>query len=432
MRFSLVTAACAISCALLAGCSGSSQGQSALLNLPSAGSAARGSLPPAHQQASRQAMPEMMLKALKLQLAGKLPSPFTKAALRHIYKEVSTQKRPSYHLPRQANGVAAWAVDTPFGYMVGMKGNVKKLVTAVDVESNGCYEPLTVKEDAGNNAWVNCEINSQNTAGAAQEYSSTGALENTYSNPSVTIPCQPSWTICQVSGYSFDEATNSQYVVVATTSASTFYCPVSFFYCYYDNNSGFSVWPAGNSTAVPTFVSLYEITDSAGNTIDNPGYLDMDSSNNVYFTYVGLSSAGCSGYGLDVVPVTGGTPTALINPCGIGFWGGVYSAQNGAQINVIDQDTRSNYQYAIPWTGTPSKTLGPTMTNPFGYGDPIQGTFNAGSTKMAIGDSYGWIDAGTVSTNKWAAKSTTACTGGCSGVTYQPSDRYGAQSKKSR
>ena len=94
-------------------------------------------------------------------------------------------------------------------------------------------------------------------------------------------------------------------------------------------------------------------------------------------------------------------------------------------LNVIDQDARENAQYSLPFSPSeaPFNILGPTPTNLFGFGDPIQGTFNSGSTKFAVGDAYGWIDSATVSTNSWKANANINCSDGCFGTTYQPSDR---------
>jgi hypothetical protein len=290
---------------------------------------------------------------------------------------------------------------------------------------------VTAKEDANNNVWISCVFDSTFASGSAQQYNSVGRLLNVYDPGSGgSSGCQPSYYYCFSEGESFDEGQSSTSVWLANTFTELFYCPTSFYTCYEDISAGLYEYPLGNPSATPTSINLYDTQDSAGNYIYEVGYLDSDPSNNVYFTYEGCENAYpyTCGFGLD--EYSGGTPQALLSPGSIGFWGGVYVSGGGSVLNVIDQDTRENSQYTLPWTGTPFNILGPTPTNLFGLGDPIQGTFNASSSKMAIGDAYGWIDSGVVSTNKWKAIGNINCTDGCFGVTYQPSDRSAGSAHK--
>jgi hypothetical protein len=431
MRLSLATAACVVSFALLAGCSGSSMGSGSNLpsTVPQAGAPGH-QMPAAHGPISHASMPHgkmNVLKGLKLQLAGKLPSPFTKKALKQIIKDMESGKRPHWKYNRVApKHVGAWTLNDEFGYMLGLKSNLKKTVTAVDVEGNACYEPVTAKEDANDNVWISCVFDASFASGSAQEYNSSGRLLNVYDPGSGGgSGCQPSYYYCFSEGESFDEGQSSTTVWLANTFTELFYCPTSFDTCYYTISSGLYSFPLGSPSATPSSVDLYGTYDSANNIIYEVGYLDADPSNNVYFTYEGCENAYpyICGFGLDEYPSGGGQPQALIPPGGIGFWGGIYVSGGGSTLNVIDQEARTNTQYALPWTGTPENVLGPTPTNLFGLGDPIQGTFNANSSKMAIGDGYGWIDSGVVATNKWKAIANINCTDGCFGTTYQPSDR---------
>lgn len=57
-----------------------------------------------------------------------------------------------------------------------------------------------------------------------------------------------------------------------------------------------------------------------------------------------------------------------------------------------------------------------------GLGDPIAGGFNKAETKLALGDDDGWVDKGTLSTNKWkTATSIDFVTP--EGAAYTPSDK---------
>jgi hypothetical protein len=428
MRLSLAAAACVVSFALLAGCSNSPQSVSTLPSIPTSGSAAH-NMPPAHQAVSHMAMPHgkmNMIKALKLQIEGKLPAAVPTKVLKKIYKAITTQKRPNwkYH----PSHVGAWTLNDAFGYMLGLKGNLKKTTTAVDVEANGCNAPVTAKEDANDHVWISCEYDESFTSGSAQEYNSVGRLLNVYDPgaSSTGSGCQPSYYYCFSEGLGFDEGQSSTNVWVGDTETILFYCPTSFYTCYEDVDSGLYEFPLGSPSATPTFINLYGTSDGNNNSIYYVGYLDVDPSNNVYFTYDGCENGYpyICGDGLAEYTNTGQVQ-GLLPPGAIGFWGGVYVSGGGSTLNVIDQDTRENSQYALPMTygAAPYNVMGPTPTNIFGLGDPIQGTFNASYTKMAIGDAYGWIDTLPVPNGTGKAIPNINCTDGCFGTTYQPSDR---------
>jgi hypothetical protein len=433
----LATAACVVSFALLAACSGSGQGASGVPTVPTSGSASH-QMPPAHQQISHMAMPHgkmNLIKAIKMQIAGKMPSPVQKEALKRILKSMESHNRPHWKYVHVApKHIGAWVLNEAFNYMLGLKPNLKKTTTAVNLGDNGCYEPVTAKEDANNNVWVACAFDSSFAAPMAQQYNSVGRLLNSYDPGSGSSSgCQPSYYYCFSEGEGFDQGESSNKVWIANTFTELFYCPTSFYTCYEDVSAGLYNYPLGSPSATPTSINLYGTQDSSMNTIYEVGYLDVDSSNNVYFTYDGCEGAYpyFCGYGLDELKNGTGTPQALIAPGGIGFWGGVYVSNGGSTLNVIDQITRENSQYATnPWTGTPYNILGPTETNVFGLGDPIQGTFNADSSKMVIGDAYGWIDSGVTATNTWKTIANVNCSDGCFGATYQPSDRSASAAHK--
>lgn len=429
MRLSLATAACVVSFALLAGCSGSPQG-TALPGGPSTGSASH-QIPPQHQVISHNSLPHgkmNIIKALKMQLAGKLASPVSKEALKKIIKAMETQKRPHWKYNHVAPAhIGAWALNEAFGYMLGLKPNLKKTTTAVDLTSNGCEEPVTAKEDANNNVWVGCAYDGSFEGPVAQQYNSVGRLLNSYDTGTGSA-CNPSWYYCFNEADGFDEGQSSNKVWVTQTQGELYYCPTSFDTCYEDLTAGLYNFPLGSPSASPTFINLYG-TEVGGYPIYAVGYADVDSSNNVYFTYEACTyfyESYCFEVATGLAEYTSGGSVVGLLPAGsIGFWGGVYVSGGGTVLNVIDQDSRENSQYSLPFTpsSAPFNILGPTATNLFGLGDPIQGTFNSTSSKMAVGDAYGWIDSGVVSTNTWKGVGNINCTDGCFGTTYQPSDR---------
>jgi hypothetical protein len=427
MRLSSATAASvALAAALLAGCSASYPGTSAV---PSSTSGftqpmgAHGQRNPFDPAAFRGKMTPLRL--VKLQEAGKLAAPAKHKIMEQILKTIRTKERPQYRFHPNA-AVGAWALNNNFSYMLGFKKNLKKEVTAVNVESDGCYSPVTVKVDSNEDANVACELNSSFNGSAAQSYSSSGVLKNTYA---WSVSCPPSYDCEEAYGYGFDQGESSNYVFSGNTESEVEYCEEMYPYtCYFDEGAGFYYWPKGSPSASSTQINLYDIEDGGGNLIYEVGYFDVDKNNNIYFTYYGCEQAypyNC-GYGLDELANAtnpSSTPTELLGPGSIELWGGIYVSNGGATLNIIDQDLRTNSQYALPWTGSLVTSLGPTPTNIFGYGDPIQGTFNSGGSAMAIGDAYGWLDKIRVTGDVNKAIPGLNCTDGCFGTSYSPSDR---------
>ncbi len=424
-------ASVAVAAALLAGCSTSSQGTSAL---PGSGSGS--SQPMGHSQGhhGNPYSPFMIkgkmseLSELKYQVAGKLPAPAVPRAMKQLLKNYENSKRPALKFHRNSH-VGAWAINSDFGYMLGFKANLKKGVTAVDLESNGCgYDPVTVKVDSSSSAWAVCSYNNDFSGSTVQQYSSTGVLQNTYSWSYNGCPYGYYCEFSEAEG--FDSGISSNTVYGANTFSEAYYCVEVYYYpCYFVEGTGYVYWPKGSPSSSATQVSLYETLDSGNNYIYEVGYMDADANNNLYFTYDGCESSYpyTCGFGLDEMSNANspspGTPVSLLSPGSIGFWGGIYVSNSGATLNVVDQDARTNTQYALPWTGSPVTVLGPTATNLFGFGDPIAGGFNSGGTAMALGDAYGWLDKITVSGDVNKAIASLNCTDGCFGTAYSPSDR---------
>jgi hypothetical protein len=356
---------------------------------------------------------------LKLQAEGKILSPLTPAASKWAYHQVVNGTRPAFHPVHSGTTPTMWVSATDFSYLIGMN-NRRKTVAAVDTSKNGCYNATSVKVDQQRNVWVACQLNASFTAGAAQEYSSSGTLLNNYG---AGCPSNIPASSCAIffSG-TVDQAESAQHVYVGLT----FYvaCDASY-NCDQVNGGGVEYWNKGQASGQPA-VNPFNLP---GITLNGSGYLTVDASDNVYYTYVGCESANPSmcGYGLaEYANATSasGAQTVLLPPGSIGTFGGVTISDHGKIINVIDQTARTITQYALPWTGVPLRTLGPTLTPVFGVGDPVTGGFNRNDSTMVIGDAYGWLDEITVKTNTAKIRTTENCSGaGCQGATFTPSGK---------
>ncbi len=142
-------------------------------------------------------------------------------------------------------------------------------------------------------------------------------------------------------------------------------------------------------------------------------FMDSDTKGNIWFDYQYCSSSSSCAFGLtEVQKATRKHPkfVKILPPGTLGFAGGVYVSNHDKILNVTDQETRATDQYRLPVTpsSAPINTLGRTHHNIFGYGDPISGGFNETETNLAFGDGGGWLDVGTVKTNKWTTKLSTA------------------------
>jgi hypothetical protein len=168
--------------------------------------------------------------------------------------------------------------------------------------------------------------------------------------------------------------------------------------------------------------------------MNNPIYLDVDNSGNVYVSGDGcISSSDCGVVVDEYTPTSSGgySVTNIVAPGYIGFAGGVYVSNGGTVLNLTDQIARTTTQYALPWTGTggvpptPLNIIGPTFTNLIGEGDPVSGGFNKNDTDLAEGDAYGWLD-----TCKVPGSGSSTCSAHANinfsepeGAAYTPSDK---------
>jgi len=155
--------------------------------------------------------------------------------------------------------------------------------------------------------------------------------------------------------------------------------------------------------------------------------MDVDGSGNLWFDFSGYDASGNFGFGLGEVKNPTKRPAfKIIEPIGTyQFFGGIYASANGTVLNVIDQTARTVSQYKLPVVANskPFATFGPTPTTVFSVGDPISGGFNQTETKMAIGDSGGWVDVGLPSSNAWTTPANLNFYSGIDGAAYTPSDK---------
>lgn len=423
MRLSLATAACVVSVAMLAGCSNPGMGTS---SVPSGSSVAPMAQRHEHVPTPRLFKPAELSKGhfLSMIAHGQLPSRMTHDAFMKGYQHLL--KHPKFHPQVSRDGGTFGLANNLFdySYMLGLTANAKKAVWATSTEagsSNYCLYPQTAKVDASGNVWTACEYANGTEGAALQEYNSSGTLENQYTStcPS-NFNCSDYWF-----SYFFDAAVNTgqqcgvTYEYEAEWNSYSDYLFGSGLICFSSPSS---------STVVPAWqesnLSEYNIgTECAP--ICEAWEGDADGRGDVYFTYYGESTS-CFGGGLALYNSSNSTVSVLTNPCLLEFPGGVWIGSGNAY--VIDQDTRMIYVYALPITAssTPVRTLGPTASNITGIGDPDSGGVNSGSTKMVIGDAYGWDDVGKIggNKNKWSAAVNFDFIGtGVEGASYSPSNK---------
>ena len=411
MRLSMATAiSVALAATLFAGCSTSPQGSSALPGSSSANQPMGKSGPPHWQIPTRKISP---LELLKLQVAGKVPGPGMRGALKRQLQRLEGKSRPQYHFRNDGGGAKAWSDDTDFGYLIGLSKKFKS-VSDINVESNGCFDPITVKVDHSHNIWTACEEGPVGDAGAAQEYSSTGTLMNSYNAgcPSNISPSQ----CYEFFSESFDQFENSSNVFATLTYFEN--CGVST--C--DEGYGFEYWPNGSPSSQPTLINVNGLIP--GVDVFSIYYADIDSSGNIWFDYEGEDSSYPYSFGFGIAevqnPTTSPTVVAIAPPGSLEFAGGVYTSNGSSRVWVTDQELRTTTE----WTGGVAGTvLGPTATDIEGLGDPVSGGFNSTDTKVGFGDAYGWADACTIATMICKVHPSADMPDGSQGFAYQPSDK---------
>jgi len=356
-------------------------------------------------------------RLLDLQIEGSLPAPVPLDALRRQRQSLNgARPQRAFHA---AAKVGVWATDTNFNYLVGQDPTGRKTVTAVDLSKNACLSPVALKVDHAQNVWVGCELTSfSGTNGAVQEYSGAGALVNKYlpACPSNVKNCQ------SFSGFGYDSGLDAAGNVFASLDLYAIETCVGSS-CNTTLGGGFEWWPKGDPEATPRLISA----GPSCSPICGVGYMDVDGSGNLWFSFTGTDPSGNAAAGLgEVTNPTTNAKVSIVEPLGTyGFFGGVYVSGNGQTLNVIDQQSRKISQYHLPLSpsGKPFKVLGPTRLNAFGIGDPVSGAFNQADSKFAAGDTGGWFDIGKVPSNRWSLVASPNFYSGIDGAAYTPSDK---------
>jgi hypothetical protein len=345
-------------------------------------------------------------ESLKLQIEGKLPTALPVSVLRQIYKNLRTHQRSHINIHNHAAAAKMWAGNDD-DYLIGMT-SLGVPVAAINTVNNGCYDPGTIKIDASQNIWTSCYYaygvsSSEGYGGGYAEYDKAGNFMKLY-DWFPAAQCPPSAYSCYGYGYSYDGAANAKYVF---SLANYMYYDYCFYYgptekCHEDYGQGIYYWPAGNPSAMPSFISL----NSAGGSeecdpVCNVAYMDLDAKGNIWFdgylcSYYGSSSSSC-GYGLG--EITNPTQPSRAISMALLFTGsdepaGVYVSTQGSTqyVNVTFPDVREIYQYKLPLTehSTPN-VLGPTPESVEYCGYPVAGSFGANGS-IAEGDECGWVD----------------------------------------
>jgi hypothetical protein len=372
-------------------------------------SAATPSAPaPAGAQAALLQQPMSPSRLLQLQAQGQLPAPVPQARVREQLRDLAGV-RPTFKATKTGT-VAIWATDTDFNYLVGQASNGRTTVTTTNLAPNNCYSPVGVRVDASQNVWVACELTSPSTvSGALQEYNSSGTYQKQY------LPaCPTGITGCTAfAGYGWDSGIDSK---------GNVYTSLNLYSINSTLGAGFEWWSKGKTTAKPHLIS----TGADCSPVCGVGYMDIDASDNIWFTFAGYNGT-VYGAGLgEVTSPTKNPVVTIVEPAGTyGFFGGVNVSDAGKTLNVIDQEARTISQYHLPLStgATPFNTLGPIPQNAFGVGNPVSGGFNKNESKIAIGDSGGWLDVGTIAKNKWSLVSSPNFYSGLEGAAYTPSDK---------
>jgi hypothetical protein len=352
---------------------------------------------------------------LEMQLEGTREAPVPPAVLRLQLQYPQRSRAP---LPSHARTkIGLWASDTNFNYLLGQDSSGRKTVTAIDLSQNSCYDPLALKVDRARDVWVACELTSlSGTNGAVQEFSGAGTFQKQY------LPaCPTDVSDCQsFSGYGFDSGLDARGNLFASLNLySMETCNPS---CSNNLSAGFEWWPKANPSATPTLIS----TGTNCSPICGVGYMDVDASGNLWFTFSGYAG---SVYGFGLGEVTNPTTKprlAVVEPVGTyGFFGGVYASGGGKTLNVIDQKALTIAQYHLPLSpsGKPFNVLGPTRQNAFGIGDRFWGGYKKHDSRIAIGDTGGWLDIGRVPANAWSDVANPNFYSGIDGAAYTPSDK---------
>lgn len=375
----------------LAGCSSSSPGLPAAVDVRSFGLVNAG---------------DPTLRLLESQASGVLPGSISREVIQREVKDAQNHPRPRPF--RHSGTVGLWASYQSYDELLGYSESARTLVDVVDLYANNCFGPNAVKVDHNRNIWVACEETKISIpSGGEQEYSSDGALEQSYSFDLVSA-CH---ALC--TGLSFDGGWDTHGHVFSELSVGV----LNGKHRERGTDPGFFWWDAKHSSGPGTFIRASRYCRPMCG-ID---YMDTDKAGNIWFDFA-ADSAGYKGGLAEVVSPTISPSIRVIFPAGTyGHPGGVYVSGHSTVLNVTDQETQETYQYRLPVTASskPFNVLGPSG------GAPVQGGFNKVETAMVLGGEYAGVQTGKLPANMWK---TMYCgvkgdMGACPGAAYTPSDK---------
>ena len=399
VRFTSQGALVLLAAALLAGCGAPSQTSPAGLGAASNAYAFQ-PISLADIEKSRRSP----IETLKLEIAGRIPSPLPREVLQRILTQIESGHRPHVHLDGTGK-VGLWAIEGFNNLIFGQNAKGDKTVTVINTLNNGCNEPFGSKVDHAENLWTACgSYDSGN--GAIQEYepgSNTPAA--TFTEP------ENCGSGCTREANLLDVAIDTNGHVFGANPGSEICNPSC-------ETSGLLVWWNSNDPNSPTDINDPDLT--------NADYIDVDTKGNLYVEGFGCIGSDCGALLDEIGNATSKSPaiTNLIPPSS-GATDGLYISNDGKVLNLIDGSTRTIAQYALPWISGEAafNTLGPTENNYFNDGYPINGGFGLKDKLMALGDAGGWIDIGKVSKNRWSMGGNVNLYPGLVDAAYVPSDK---------
>lgn len=372
---------------------------------------------------------------LKEQIDGKLPHYLPRRVLKIDYDALRRGGTvPRAH--RNAGSVAIWVANQPSeftqGYLFGItrKGKVVRTINLGDATQSSC-SPTSIKVDHSQNIWINCYMGGYYPAGQFIELDPSGKFVASYFWRAPPPSCPPSYEFCYVQSAGGDDgAANGSYVFAGVNSIAQA-CPSNPVQCNTIYANGYEWWPANDPSATPTFVNLTGCCGSEP--LNSVGYMDVDGNGDLLFDY-NVANSYCQGYGVaeirnpasaswsfvDLIPACSGPFSGAT-----GYAAGVYVGNSGSTETLnVTGNGRSIYRWALPITSSGTYTvLGPTPANKTGLGAPVSGNFGPNDTYAVQGDAAGWVDFGTVSSNKWKKIFNVNLIGADNGAALTPSDK---------
>jgi|SRR5579862_2889186 len=365
MRLSLAAASLATAVALLAGCSGTSQG-----TLPT------GSSQNAAQHVGGGNQIETLTKVMTREQVSKLhPSVLPK----QLMEKLLLRHRPS-HIKTDKAAKPSMVVTDDGGYIwwISKKG----VITGYATDCSGAEGGIV---DHQGRLIVAC---------------TNGSTINIYNKGNTTGPADV--VLSDANGFYPAAAFEDKSGNIFATNLYGFTC--GYYYC--NGYNGDIVWWTTNNQS-PGSSPSGSFTDP---NLAYDYFADVDANGNVYVdgehcTYYGVYGCYYDVAEVDTITnIMGSAPTATNDNVALNFPGGISTMGNG-QISVLDQGcyacgNSALYLYnALP--GTPASTLNPPQ-NLFNFCDPVTGGYNKADASVLIGDpgcKAGQL--GKVSSNTW-------------------------------